>query len=272
MKKNLLISIDFAKRLYRSRNMLWTMSVRDLKARYVGSMFGLMWAVIFPLAQFAIYGIIFGVFFKSRPDPVYGTDSFFLYLLTGLLPWIFFSQAMNTATSTVIMNQTLIKKAVGFPSEILPIVKVISALMSHMIGLVIIFVVLIIFTGGIPAYAPFILIYLFFIFLFAVGLGWIFSSLNVYLRDIQQVIGLILLGWFFFTPIFYSSSRIPSAFLRILELNPMFVMVDGYRYILLAGSLPELWKLVYLICVSFVTLAIGGIFFRRLKPGFADVL
>jgi ABC-type polysaccharide/polyol phosphate export permease len=132
--------------------------------------------------------------------------------------------------------------------------------------------ILVVFTGGLTPHTPFILVYLFFISVFAVGLGWILSSLNVYLRDIKQVIGLIMLGWFFFTPIFWSPSRLSPRLLSVMKFNPMFVVVDGYRSLLLAGRMPTLLSLAYLAGVALLSLAVGGIFFRKLKPGFAEVL
>lgn len=258
--------------LYKSRYMLRMMAVRELKAMYVGSLFGFFWAVVNPLTQLVIYGVVFGVFFKSTPDPVYGTNSFFLYLLCGLIPWQFFSQAVSASTNVIVSNGNLIKKAVGFSPEILPIITVISNIISHMIGIALLLLIIFVFGGGITPYAILIFPYLFFIAVFSVGLGWMLSSVNVYIRDVQQVVGVILMGLFFFTPIFYSPSIIPHKILLLLKLNPMYHMVEGYRYALLAGKFLPVWDFVYLAGISFVTFGLGGIFFRRLKPGFAEVL
>lgn len=272
MKENLSIFIDFIKKLYMRRNMIWTMAIREVKAIYVGNLFGFLWAIVNPLAQVAIYGVVFGIFFKSTPDPVYGTNSFFLYLLCGLIPWQFFSQTVSASTNVIVSNGNLVKKAVGFPSEILPIITVISNIISHMIGVGLLLVILFAFTTRVSLYTPTIFVYLFFIAIFSVGLGWMLSSINVYLRDIQQVVGLIMMAWFFFTPIFYSPNIIPKKILLILKLNPIFHMVDGYRYALLTGKLLSIWDFVYLAIVSLLTFGLGGMLFRKLKPGFAEEL
>ena len=107
---------------------------------------------------------------------------------------------------------------------------------------------------------------------FTIGISWIYASVNVYMRDMQQVIGVVMIGWFFFTPIFYSASRIPPKLVPLLRLNPMYDVVEGYRYVLLAGKFPPIENLVCLILVSFITFGVGGVIFRRLKPGFAEVL
>ncbi len=272
LKINISIFIDFVKKLYKNRHMIRSMAVRELKVQYMGSLFGFLWAVLNPLFQLAIYGIVFGVFFKSSPSPIYGTDSFFLYLLCGLVPWIFFAQTLGSSTVAVVSNTNLVKKAVGFPSEILPIITVISNLISHLIGMGVLLIILTVVTSKVPLYTPFIFGYLFFISLFTVGLGWILSSLYVYFRDVNQLVGLATLGLFFFTPIFYSPEIVPPNMLVFLKLNPMFHMVDGYRLLLLAGKIPSAGDFLFLALISTFTFGLGGVFFRKLKPGFAEVL
>lgn len=252
--------------------MITTMVIRELKVRYIGSIFGLLWAVINPLFQVAIYGIVFGVFFNAKPNPIYGTDSFFLYLLCGLIPWQFFSQAVGFSTGVLISNRNLITKAAGFPSEILPIVTICSQIISHLISLLLLIIILIIMGTGLSFYILLIPVYIFFITIFLIGISWIFSSVNVYMRDMQQITGLIMTGWFFFTPIFYSASIIPPKILPLLKFNPMFDVVDGYRYALLAGQFPPLENMISLVFISLITFGLGGILFRKLKPGFAEIL
>jgi|SRR3990172_2761723 len=272
MIQNFYIFIDFIKKLYKSRYMIKMMAMREMKAVYVGSLFGLLWAVINPLSQLLIYGIVFGVFFKSTPDPVYGTDSYLLFLLCGLIPWQFFSQTVSASTVVIVSNGNLVKKAVGFSSEILPIITVISNIISHMIGVGLLLMITLAVTGRLTLFTPVILLYLFFIAVFAIGLGWMLSSVNVYLRDVQQVVGVLMMGWMFFTPIFYSSGIIPAKILPLMKLNPMYHMVEGYRYAVFAGKVLPMGDIAYLAISSFLTFGLGGIFFRRLKPGFAEVL
>lgn len=263
---------EFIKNLYKDRQMIMTMAVRELRVRYIGSSFGLLWAVINPLTQVAIYGIIFGVFFNVKPNPVYGTDSYFLYLICGLIPWQFFSQSINTSTGVILSNRNLVMKAAGFPSEVLPIVSIISQIMSHLIALFVLLIILIFFKVGLSLYILLIPVYIVFLTLFMVGLSWIFSSINVYMRDMQHIVGLIMTAWFFFTPIFYSTEIIPEKIRPILMLNPMNPFIDAYRYILLAGELPPMGNFIYLVILSIIFFGLGGMVFRKLKPGFAEVI
>ncbi len=269
VKENLLILIDFIRKLFRSRYMLRMLAVRELKASYAGSAFGLLWAVFNPVVYLAVYGVVFGVFFKSTPDPVYGTDSFFLFLLCGLVPWQFFSQTMNSSAGTLVKNFSLIKKAVGFPAEILPVVTVISNIISHVIGLALL-VIVVAFTAGLTPYVLLVFFYLFLAAVFAVGLGWVISGINVFLKDIEQMLGLVTMGWLFLTPIFYSPSFIPARYLFIMKLNPIYHLVEGYRLALLTGRALPAEDILYFAAVSFVTFGLGGMFFRKLKPWFAE--
>ena len=272
VKENFMVATDFAVKLVKHRYMLKMMTIRELKASYVGSAFGVSWAVLNPLVQLAIYGIIFGTFFKSVPDAKYGTDSFFLFLLCGLVPWQFFSETVAKASGAISQNSMLVKKAVGFPVEVLPLVTVFSNLIGHFISIALLLAAVLLFSGKLTVTTPLIFLYLFFIMLFSVGLGWILSGLNVFLKDIQQIIGLALMGLFFFTPIVYPASIVPAPVLTFLKLNPIYHMVEGYRLALLAG-VPLPWgDFLYMAVFSFITLVLGGIFFRRLKPWFAEFM
>lgn len=270
IRENILVGIDFTRKLFRSRYMLRMMAMRELKSTYVGSVFGVAWAVISPLFQLLIYGIIFGVFFNARPAAGYGTDSYMLYLLCGLVPWQFFSQTVTATSRSVSGNMSLVKKAVAFPSEILPVVTVISNLLSHVISLVILMVI-IHFMHGIQAASPLVFVYLFLLSLFAVGLGWILSGVTVFLRDIEQVLSLALMGWFFFTPILYAP-EMAGRYQAVLMVNPLYHVVDGYRMALLAGQPVGWWQVAYLGGLAAASLAVGGVTFRKLKPWFAELL
>lgn len=269
--QNLIIFIDFIKKLYKSRSMVKTMALRELKARYIGSTFGFLWAVLNPLTEVVVYGLVFGVFFKSKPDPLYGTDSYMLFLLCGLVPWQFFAQTVTSSSGAITGNANLVKKAVGFPSEILPIINVMTGIISHLISLGILFIFIVLF-GRLTLYTPLVFIYLFFAVIFSVGLGWMISSLNVFLRDVQQVVGLMIMVLFFLSPIFYPPTVFPKTMYLLVSLNPMFHVVEGYKLALLAGKAIAPWDFAYLAVSSFLTLAAGGMFFRKLKPAFGEVL
>jgi len=272
MKKDFLIFLDFTKKLFRDRYLLWMLTLREIKSSYVGSLFGFTWAVFNPLFLLAIYGVVFGVFFKSKPDPAYGTDSFMFFLLCGIVPWQFFAQTLGASTESILSNKNLVKRSTGFPSEVLPVTCVFSNLVSHFIGIILLLIFLLI--GGVRLTPAMLLIfpYLFLASIFTVGIAWILSSANVFLRDIGQILNIFIMGLFFLTPIVYPASFIPPGYLFIIKLNPIFYFVEGYRFALLAGRPLPMGDLVYFGAISFITFGIGGMTFRRLKPLFAEML
>ena len=249
------------------------MAVRNLKVRYIGSSFGSLWSILNPVSHILIYGLVFGTFLKFKPDPaVYGTDKFFIFLVCGLIPWQFFVQTVFEAPSLILSNANLVKKSVGFPAEILPIVSLLTNIIDHLIGIMIIFSILLLFKIKITFFAATILIYLIFICIFALGISWLLASLNVYLRDIQQFLQLVMMSWFYLTPIFYSVNILPAWVMPIMKWNPMLYVVEGYRMALLRGQWLPLKNILYLGLCALLSFSLGGLVFKKLKSGFAEVL
>lgn len=268
------IFMDFIKKLYKNRSMIRSMAVRNLKQQYVGSVLGVLWSVVYPLFEVAIYWLVFGLIMaRGKPDAFYGTESFLLFLICGLIPFQFFSGAVGQSTTSIVSNQNLVKKAVGFPTEILPIVTITTQLIDHFIGVGLIFLAVVLFKGGITIYVLSFLIYLFLITVFMIGLTWLTSSINIYVRDMGKVIALALRLLFFLTPIVYSVGMVPEGIIKtVYKLNPLYHFVEGYRYAFLVGEFMPVESFAYLAFISFLFLGIGGIIFRKLKPGFAEVL
>lgn len=270
--RNVIVFLHFMRNLYRIRFMLKAMALRELKATYVGSFFGFFWAVLNPLCQIAIYGVVFGFFLKGTVPPEYGTESFFLYLVAGLIPWQFFAQTIGASSNVLLAYGNLVKRAVGFPCEVLPIVTVISNTVSQLVSIALLYAIVIAFTRTVSLNMLLVLVYLLFAVIICVGIGWMLSSLTVFLRDIPQVIGLVLTGMFFFTPICYPPSIVPAKILFIMKLNPLYHVIEGYRLACLTGrSLPAL-DFAYLTISSILIAAMGGMLFRKLKPEFAEVM
>lgn len=252
--------------------MIRSMAIRNLRAKYIGSFFGTFWSVINPLIQVIVFGVVFGVFFKMKPDPIYTTDNFFIFLVTGMIPWQFFANTIVEATNVLDCNSNLVKKSVGFSSEILPVVTLLTNLIDHLIAMGLVFVILLIFKVPMGIHIFLIPIYLGVISTFILGLGWVLSSINVYLKDTKQVIGVLLMAMFYFTPIFYSPSILPDHFVFYLKLNPMYHVVEGYRNALLIGKGIPIKDFCYLLGSSLLILSLGGLIFRKLKSGFAEIL
>jgi ABC-type polysaccharide/polyol phosphate export permease len=245
--------------------------VRDIRSRYVGSFLGLFWSVIHPLSQLVIYYFVFSVILKVKLGPEYGETHFVIWLLVGLLPWIFFADVATRSPGAVLEQANLIKKTV-FPSEILPLSHLVAALINHLITFFILIVFVFFVEGSLSWKVVGVLPVLMAVGLFALGLAWILSSLNVFLRDIGQVVGVLINLWFYLTPVIYPIHLIPNPYRSLLQWNPMLHAVEGYRKAVLGQAAPSPFGLLYLTGVGLLLFGIGGWIFKKLKPAFADVL
>ncbi|HRY29847.1 MAG TPA: ABC transporter permease [Elusimicrobiota bacterium] len=263
--------LNLLRRLLQNRYMIQNMVVRDIRARYVGSFLGLFWTLIHPLSQLVIYYFVFAVVLKVRLGPEFGGTHFAVWLIAGLLPWMLFAEVVGRSPNALMEQAGLIKKTV-FPSEILPFCHLSAALVNHFIALILLVTYISFFDAGLTARMSLLAPYLIFMGLFAVGLSWFLSSLNVFLRDVGQVLGVALQIWFYLTPVIYPQNAIPSKYLFWLKLNPMYHAVDGYRMALLGRVLPDTAGLLFLIASALSAFLIGGLLFKKLKPSFADVL
>jgi homopolymeric O-antigen transport system permease protein len=258
------------RKLAANRSLLKNLILRDLKHRYVGSLGGFLWSVIHPVVLLVSYTFIFGVVFRPEMGPDYGTNSFAIFVLCGLLPWILFSDTIVRNCSVISDNAPLITKTI-IPAEILPISITISNLIHHLIGLAILLGVMAAFYS-VQFSALWILLYMFMLLLLAQGLGWIVAGLHVFLRDTIQALQIVMLLWFYFTPILYTVERVPESFRFFERLNPMALIVTGYRSSLLHLAQPGAPQIAVVLGASIGVFSVGALFFRQAKPAFPDVL
>jgi ABC-type polysaccharide/polyol phosphate export permease len=262
--------VAFLAKLYRYKEVIWAMAARDLGARYVGTFAGTFWAILHPLATVIIYWFVFSVGFKAQGP---AGMPFVLYFVSGLVPWLFFSEVFGASINAVTANAQLAKKTV-FPVEILPIVHFISGSFAHLIMLAVLSV-LGLHYGYPPSFAVVQVIYYYgALGCFVLGLSWLFGALQVFHRDVGQGMTLALGLWFWLTPIVWSAEMIPVQFMRVLEYNPIYYVVEGYRASLVTAR-PVLidWNSgLRFWSVTLPIFLLGAYVFRRLKPDFADVL
>ncbi|MBX9599482.1 MAG: ABC transporter permease [Bryobacteraceae bacterium] len=243
---------------------------RDVLARYRGSAGGVLWTVLNPLLLMATYFFVFGVVLQARFGGDPSRTGFALYFLTGMMPWLAFSEAAGRSPSVILEHRNFVKKLV-FPVEVLPVVLVAAGLITEL------------FAGGILVMAlaalrglhwsalwlPVLLIPQ---VMFTVGLAWLLSATGVFLRDLGQVIGFVLTLWFFITPICYPESALPAPVHSVLQYNPILTLVRGYRAVLLEGAAPDLGALGWLTLVSAAMMWAGYAWFIKLRRSFADVI
>ena len=251
--------------IYRFRYFLRNMVIRDLKVRYKGSALGFLWSLMNPLLMMLVLSLVFSVAFKiSMPH-------YPIFLLCGLLPWNFFAVSVSNATGSVVGQAGLLKK-VAFPREILPLASILANLVHFGIGLLILFIFLIVFKIplGLPALALPLVILLQVVFV--LGFSLILSSLNVFYRDVQQILEVLLLVWFYLTPVFYSLSMIPGRFHRLYLLNPMASLVTMYRALLFENGWPSAKVTFAAVAISLLAYLFGHFVFRKFHYRFAEEL
>lgn len=253
-------------------NLFKDLLINDIKNRYTGSILGIMWSVVHPLSSLLIYYFVFSVVLKMKLGTEYGDVNFTFWLMAGLLPWLIFSEVLIRSTSTVIDNSNIIKKTV-FPSEILPVVIFFSSLFNHCVTIILFLIGLYFFNDSVIEINLFILpLYLLLLFLFTMGLSWLTSSLNVFLRDVGQLVGITVNIWFYMTPIIYPFNVVPEQLKRILVLNPIFPITEGYRMLFFKGQFIEINLLIIDLLVGVIVFLFGYLVFMKLKGSFTDVL
>ncbi|HWZ31970.1 MAG TPA: ABC transporter permease [Bryobacteraceae bacterium] len=261
----------FLRNLVERRTLLMQLVRRDFQQRYVGSAAGWLWGAVHPLVLLLSYYFIFQVCLKQTLPAGEVTDNYLMYLFCGFLPWLLFQETVVRSAGSLLDNANLITKTV-FPAEVVPVSIFLSSLIHHLIALALVVGASAIFLKFVSIKILLLPVYIFFIGLLAVGVGWIVASLNVYLRDTAQVLTVVMTLWFWITPIMITEQQIPPQFHRLVVLNPMSWVVRAYRYRLLSPQWPSLREFAVLAVYSLAVFILGGLFFRHLKRGFADVL
>ena len=242
-------------------DLLIALLLRDIKIKYKRSILGLAWSILNPLLMMIVMSIVFSTIFKTD------IKNFPMYLITGQVIFSFFSEATNTAMTSIISNGGLIKK-VYIPKYIFALSKVMFSFTNMLFSLVAVVIVAI--ATKLPI-TPAILLFplpLIYVFIFSLGVGLLLASYAVFFRDLLHLYGILLLIWTYLTPIFYPITILPENVKKIIMFNPMFVYIDNFREIILYGKVPSLSSNLLCICYSLIALLIGTLAFRKTKDKF----
>jgi ABC-type polysaccharide/polyol phosphate export permease len=262
---------QFLRNLIDRRNLLFQLARRDFRQRYVGSAAGWLWGLVHPLVMLASWTFVFQYCMKSEMPPGSLTSNYTIFLLAGYLPWMLFQETVTRSANSLLEHSNLITKTL-FPSEMLPISVFFSSLANHILALALSVAAIAFFEGSVSPMVLLLPFYMAGIGFLGVGFGWIFASLQVYVRDTSQAVLVILTFWFWMTPIFITEDKVPEGMRFLLRGNPMSLFVRAYRECLLSNALPQLDELAILTVWCGAAFLLGGLFFRHLKRGFADVL
>lgn len=250
--------------------MIWALALRDWGTRYAGTIGGICWAFIHPIAIVVIFYFVFAVGFRAQSP---ANAPFILWFVCGLIPWLFFNETLQAITKSITSNPHLVKKTV-FPTETLPFVHLVSGGGAHAIFLLI-FTGLLVFYGIAFRVERLAVVYFFFCCcMLLLGLGWLLAALQVFYRDIGHGLAIILNMWFWITPIVWSPEIMPPNYHNLLFFNPLYYIIEGYRGLLIFDSTawPSVGATLYFWLVSTVIFMVGNYTFRRLQPEFPDVM
>jgi lipopolysaccharide transport system permease protein len=261
----------FLRNLVERRSLLFQLVRRDFQQRFVGSAVGWIWGLIHPLVLLVSWWFVFGRLMNYHLPVDAVTTNYPLYLFAGMLPWLLFSDTVQRSATSLLEQSNLITKTV-FPSEIVPVSVFLSSLMSHGLALALVIVATGVMLNQISIFLILLPIYVFVVGLLAIGIGWIVASLHVFQRDTAQVLSVVLQFWFWLTPIFVTEDLYRGKAHWLLVANPLFHIVRSYRFLLLTHSLPDWGDLAVATGYGAGAFLLGGLFFRYMKRGFADVL
>jgi len=247
------------------RELLGVLVARDFKLRYKRSILGVAWSLLVPLAQL---GVLYVVFSQILPlnIPHYTT-----FLFIGILPWTWFQSSLLSASGTIVDNRDFVKQ-IGFPVGVLPTITVISQLIHLLLAVPILAVFLMfdkIKPGPAVAALPLVIVIQ---FVFTISIAYIVATLQVRFRDTQHLLGILLFLMFYLTPVFWDDTNIPEPFKSIMQLNPVALLLNAYRRILIRGEWPDALPLLSVSVIAIVMLAFGYRIFSLARDRFVEEL
>lgn len=258
--------INKLRELYEYREMIHSMVRKELRGRYKSSVLGFLWTFINPLCQIIIYTMVFSVIFRMD------IEKYYLFLTVVMIPWVFFSSSMTGGALSVVNSKDLLTK-IYFPREVLPISFVTSCFVNMLLSFIVVFAVLLISGWGFAFNALlFLPIVMIIEYILCLGLTMIISACTVYFRDLEHIMGVLMMAWIYLTPVMYDISYVPEKLMPFFRLNPMTSVALAYRAILYYKSEPDLSTMLSALIVGLFSLGIGSIIFSRLQKNFVEEL
>jgi lipopolysaccharide transport system permease protein len=256
---------DLCRTIYRHRELIAILVLKQLKLRYRGSVLGFCWTLLNPVALMAVYTLVFSVYLRVQ------VDRYPAFLLAGLLPWIWFSSSLQQGVTSVLDGAPLVTRS-QFPAEVLPVVALTTNTVNFLLTLP--FLLGFLFLLGVPPgpaalWLP-ALIALEYVLL--LGLVLLLAALNVYYRDLQHILLHVLTLLMFLTPVFYPAELVPEAFRPFVLLNPVAVVISSFHDVLFFGQAPALGPLAGVLALACVILWLAMAYFTRQKATFAEAL
>ena len=260
--------------LLQYRELVRNLVIRDLKVRYKNSVLGVLWSLLNPLLMTVVFTVVFTLMIPSGDQPYYP-----VFFMCGYLPWSFFQASVMGATGSIVSNANLIKK-VYFPREILPLSEALANLVNFLVALIVLFGLIFAFRIDVTAALLMLPLVILAELMFIVGMSLLLSTANVFYRDTEHIMTVVMQAWFFMTPIFYPITILPenaqllgmtvNVQLWVRRLNPMASLVASYRDVLLRGEWTGLDFFLRTFVTCFAVLIVGYLVFCRFSPLFGE--
>ena len=258
--------INAFKLIHHHRQILKAISINEIRSKYIGTTLGLAWCFIYPLLFLGLYAVVYTLILKVRVANM-STVDYVLLIFSGLIPFLGFSEALSTGVSSVVANRGLIKNTL-FPIELIPVKAVLSSSTTMLVGLCLLLPILW-FKHGFLASQLLLPVIIFLQLIFSCGLIWLLSALNVFFRDLGQIIAVVILFLMLISPIGYTIDMIPTQLMSLMYPNPLYYLIMLYRECLISGNIPIHLSIIFTI-IALVFFVVGYYVFSRLKMVFAD--
>src|SRR5438874_4441619 len=253
--------IEFVRDTYRYRELIWALALKELRVRYKRSLLGFFWALLNPALLMIVLTLVFGTIMR------FSIDHYAVFLLSMLLPWTFFSQAMSYSVDSVVGNGPLLKK-IYVAKLVFPVAAIVSNVVNFLLSLIPLALLIVLLRFPLHWTWLYLPVPMLGLFLFTLGASFFFAAANVFYRDVSHIIQIILSAWFYVSPIIYSLDFIPAKHRWLFRLNPMLYVLNGFRLSIYYGRLPSPQSVFMSVACGMVALMIGFAVFRRYEDLF----
>lgn len=257
--------IQLFKEIILNRELIWALALKDLRVRYKRSILGFLWALLNPLLLMIVLTVVFSTVMR------FPIEDYSVFLISTLIPWTFFSQALSYATESIVGNGDLLKK-INIAKSVFPVAAILANLINFFLSLIPMLILLLALRFPIHVTWIYIMIPLLGLSTLTLGIGLLCATVNVFFRDVSHIIQIVLSAMFYFCPIIYSLDFVPEKYHIYFQLNPMLYILNGFRLSIYHGMLPTLQSAVTSVVCGILALIIGYWFFRRYQDSFVFYL
>ena len=251
--------------LYHYREMIYMLVKRELRGRYKGSVLGFFWTFLNPLLQLTVYTMVFSFIMRA------GIENYHIFLFVALIPWIFLATSVQGGSTCILGQKSMVSK-IYFPRQVLPIAHVTTCFVNMLLCFIVVFIVVALSIGLKGVLLIYLIPIMLIEYLVALGLTFIVSAVTVYFRDMEHILGIVVMSWQFLTPVMYSIDMVPEEMRGVFVLNPMTSVISAYRAVLYYQTMPEAGTMLSALVMGVVSLIVGWFLFERLQRNFAEEL